>query len=146
MLSIARRVALAATGLTAALSLAACATQDSGPSKQEMMTAAGFKMKMADTPTKLASLSKLPQHHFIHRQYKDKTLTLWADAAGCKCLYFGDQAAWEAYAQERLAKHLVEENENAATMDSEAAMMNDQAAALNSMDWGAWGDAAWGPY
>jgi hypothetical protein len=149
MSSIARRFALAAAGLIAALGLAACATSDgNGPSKQEMMTAAGFKMKIADTPAKQASLAQLPQHKFIHRQLKDKMLTIWADAAGCKCLYVGDQAAWQAYAQERLAKHLVEENENAAAMDDESAMMSEQAAAMNSMDWGAWGAEGWGwgPY
>ncbi len=148
MSSIARRSALAAAGLVAAFGLTACATSDGGPTKQEMMTAAGFKMKMADTPAKQASLAQLPQHKFIHRQLKDKMLTVWADADGCKCLYVGDQAAWQAYAQERLAKHLVEENQNAAAMDSEAAMMNEDAAAMNSMNWGAWGAEGWGwgPY
>jgi len=143
------RTALSAACLIAALCLGACATSGDGGgggmSKEDMLTAAGFKTKPADTPEKVAELKKLPPLQLVKRDHNGKQLVLYADPRGCRCVFYGDQAALEAYRQERFAKHLVEENEAAATQDSEAAMMNENAAAMNNFGWGAWNEG-WGPY
>src|SRR5258707_1118259 len=107
----ATQFALPAAGLLTALALAACATSGGGMSKEDMLSAAGFKIKIADTPEKMAELRKLPALTFVQRDHNGKQLTLYADPKGCKCVYYGDQAAFQAYHQELFAKHLVEENE-----------------------------------
>jgi hypothetical protein len=135
-----------AIGLLAAFCVGACATSPPGPSKEDLLTAAGFKTKLADTPEKMAELKKLPPLKFIQKDHNGKTLTLYADPAGCRCLFFGDQAALQAYHQERFAQHLAEENENAAAEANEAAMLNENAAQWNSFGWGPWGVDGWGPY
>jgi hypothetical protein len=94
----------------------------------------------------MAELKKLPPLKFIQKDRNGKTLTLYADPAGCHCLFFGDQAALQAYHQERFAQHLAEENENAAAETNEAAMLNENAAQWNAFGWGPWGVDGWGPY
>jgi hypothetical protein len=146
MTSITTRFALPAAAL-AALSLGACATTPPAPSTADLLTSAGFHMKLADTPQKMALLKQLPPHHFIHKEKGDKVLTVWADPAGCKCLYVGNQAAWQAYKQAAFAQHIAYEDQQAAAQVQEAAMLNDDAAMVNNVGWGwgAWGEEPWAP-
>jgi hypothetical protein len=137
MSSLTRRTLPFAIGALALFALAACATTGGAPSKEDMLAAAGFRIKPADTPAKAASLQQLPQRRFIHKQVKDQVLTLYADATGCKCLYVGDQQAFQSYQQAAIANHIAEENEAAADAQNEAAMMN-------SFGWEPWGVETWG--
>lgn len=140
-----RSLAISSAPLAAVLALAACATGPTPPTKPEMMVAAGFKLKLADTPTKLSALKVLPQHKFIHRDVNGKTLTVWADLAGCKCLYVGGPKAWETYQQNAFAQHIIAEDQQATAVNHETAMMDYDTAVIQDGAWGAWGDETWAP-
>jgi hypothetical protein len=92
---------------------------------EQLLSAAGFKMKLADTPEKLAHLKTLTQLKVVPHDRNGKMYYVYADAADCQCLYAGNQEAYQRY--EKLA---VKQN---------IAQMNEAA----SMDWGMWGP--WGP-
>lgn len=66
-------------------------------SMERSLAAAGFQMRLADTPEKLAQLEKLPQHKMLTQDHGGQPIFLYADAADCKCLYAGGQKAYDAY-------------------------------------------------
>ena len=97
--------------------------------KENLLTAAGFKMKLADNPQALAQLQTMPQNRMIARTAPDGSLVYtYADLKGCNCMYKGHAPEYEQYKQLALAKQLSQ-------AQVEAAEANDAA----SMDWGWWG-------
>jgi hypothetical protein len=100
-----------------------------------LLAAAGFKMLPADTPEKEEMLNSLPPLNLQYRVKDGNPLYFYADPYNCKCVYTGDQAAYDRY--EKLAQEaaIAEEEQQAALMNEEAAME------MNSWDWlgGPWG-------
>ena len=131
---------LFAIGLLTALCLGACAIAGQGLSKEQMLSAAGFKARPANTAEKMAELRKLPQLTFVQKERNGKQLTLYADAKGCRCLYVGTQSAFEAYLQEAVNQHEAAQTEAAATQG-----MNESAASAAVFNWGPWGEEDWRP-
>ncbi|MGD8823588.1 MAG: hypothetical protein PVI24_01330 [Myxococcales bacterium] len=99
----------------ALVAVAACA----GVQKKETMSfekslaASGFAMKLADTPDKIAQLEKMPQKKLVTQVYDGKRVYLYADAAGCKCLYAGGEEDYDAL-QARISQGEVADQEQAA--------------------------------
>jgi hypothetical protein len=120
---------LTSMGIITVLSivLAGCAAmkKSEATDTEQLLAAAGFKMKLADTPERLAHLKTLAQLKVVPHDRNGKMYYVYADAAYCQCLYAGNQEAYQRY--ENLA---VKQN---------IAQMNEAA----SMDWGMWGP--WGP-
>lgn len=115
------------------LGLTACA--DAVTQKDDMLAAAGFRIKLADTPERLALLKKLPPHKFTMRTTPNGSVSfLYADPTICKCLYYGDETAYATYRQMALAQQLADKRLMAAQMEQDA-----------SWNWRAWGPS-WGPY
>jgi len=112
--------------------LAACATAPQIAAKEDMLAAAGFVIRPADTPERIASLRQLPPHRFLWKTRDGKLLTVYADPTVCGCLYVGDQAAYQAYRREVFQKQLADENRLSAMEDDNAAMMN-------TWPWEPWG-------
>lgn len=82
----------------AGLGLSACAT--AVKQKDDMLAAAGFQIKPADTPERLALLKRLPPHKLTMRTTPNGSVSfLYADPTICKCLYFGDETAYSTYRQ-----------------------------------------------
>ena len=81
------------------LALAACAsTQLKKVIRVEsQLRDSGFKMRLADTPEKLAQVKQLSQHKLITLQQGDKVLYIYADADHCKCVYTGGEEAYQRY-------------------------------------------------
>ena len=101
--------------------------------KRLELAAAGFQMKYAKTPEQLAKVGSLPQRRLTPTTGPDgQTLFVWADAADCKCIYVGSDAAYDRYQRLSAEQQIALENE----MASENAMVY--------MNWGTWG--AWGPW
>ncbi|HEX9665768.1 MAG TPA: hypothetical protein VGA95_04330 [Thermodesulfobacteriota bacterium] len=96
-----------------------------------LLAAAGFKMLPADTPEKEEMLNSLPPLNLQYRVKDGNPLYFYADPYNCKCVYTGDQAAYDRY--EKLAQEAAEQQ--AAFINEEAAME------MNSWDWlgGPWG-------
>jgi len=83
------------------LAASGCATieQDQVTQVEQMLSAAGFQQKLADTPEKMTHLQTLPQLDVTGHKDGDKPRYVYADAAYCRCLYVGDEAAYQRYRQ-----------------------------------------------
>ncbi len=116
---------LAAT-IGAALSLAGCQTvvQD----KEDMLAAAGFQLRPADTPDKLAAMKALPPHKFIQQVQNGQPIWIYADPTICRCLYAGNQQAWQTYRQMVFQQNVANEQQMTAMMTQSMAF-----------DYGMWG-------
>ena len=62
---------------------------------EEALAAAGFQLKMADTPAKLDRIRRMPQKQVVRGMIKDREVYFWADAAGCRCYYKGTHQNYE---------------------------------------------------
>jgi hypothetical protein len=118
-----------AIAMLAALGLASCATQEAIQTER-MLSAAGFQMKLADTPEKLAYLDTLQQRKLFPAEHDGAVHFVYADAKSCKCLYVGTERAYRHYERLAYRKEIADERV--------------EAAQLRSMDWGMWGP--WGPW
>jgi hypothetical protein len=73
-------------------------------STEQLLTAAGFQMKLADTPEKLANLSILtPRRTLIPQERDNQLYYVYADPDLCKCLYVGTSSQYERALQEGFA-------------------------------------------
>jgi hypothetical protein len=94
------------------LAFAGCATlqSDKTVNTEEILAAAGFKKKVADTPEKLADLKTRIQHRLVAYRHEDGDLRfVYADASGCKCMYAGKQKAYEKYQLLAVEKKIAED-------------------------------------
>jgi hypothetical protein len=124
------KIARAGFILVLAASTAACVTT-AVEDKEDMLAAAGFKIKPADTPAKIASLTALPAHKFVMNTQSGQPSYLYADPTICKCLYYGDQTAYAAYQQMAAEQRVADRRLIQATM-------------LQDTPWNDW--APWGPW
>jgi hypothetical protein len=111
-----RKVVLGGLGLLIALGMmfVGCATKT--PMHTELdLGSCGFKWKSADTPEKLKHLESLPQRKIVRHQKEGKTYYIYADAQECKCVYVGDEKAYQEYRQMVYEKNKV----SSANMDVE---------------------------
>ncbi len=130
-------------GLIAALCLCAGASSAASESgKEQMLRVAGFKIKTADTPEKMAELRKLPPLTLIQKEHNGRQFTLYADPDGCSCLYYGDASALAAYRQAKLDSQTPDEG---TSPSANGESMNQQAATRAEFGWGAFGEDGWGP-
>lgn len=124
--------------LILSLALLGCAGMQ-GPTAQQtkttedLLSAAGFQQIFATSPKLKTHLAAMPQKQIFMASRGTKLFYVYADAAGCGCLYAGNQQQYQAY------KNLAAQYRMAA-MEYQAAQMNLDA----SMDWGEWGEA--GPW
>ena len=137
------RKAIIAAGLVAAFCLCAGASSAASESgKEQMLRMAGFKIKAADTPEKMAELRKLPSLTLIQKEHNGRQFTLYADPDGCACLYYGNASALAAYRQEKLDS---QDPDEGTSPSGGAESMTQQAATRAEFGWGAFGEDGWGP-
>jgi hypothetical protein len=118
---------LASLGL--AILLSACMSQQQRvENKEDLLAAAGFVARPANTPERQAMLHRLPPDRFVQRARGNQFVYLFADPLVCNCLYVGDQAAYGRYRQEVLRRQLANEQMMAAQMNEDAVW-----------NWDAWG-------
>ncbi len=125
---------VAAVTMLGAAALAGCAMMERQEvtDVERMLSAAGFQMKYADTPDKLAHLQTLTPMKLVPHNDGDRVRFVYADAKYCKCLFAGDQEDYQRYQQLAVQKSIADEQR-------QAAMMNEDAA----MNWGMWGPWGW---
>ena len=71
---------------------------------EQLLTAAGLQMKLADTPEKLANLSTLtPRRTLIPQERDNRLYYVYADPDLCKCLYVGTSTQYERALQKSYA-------------------------------------------
>ncbi|WP_246504747.1 hypothetical protein [Microvirga antarctica] len=119
------------TAVVVTVALLASACVSTVEQKENMLIAAGFQVKVADTPDKIAALTALPPHKFQMKNQGGQVVYLYADPTICKCLYFGTASAFQAYQQMAFDQRLADQKLMTATM-------------MQDTQWNYWG--AWGPW
>lgn len=113
-----------------------CATLTGSASRDEeqLLAAAGFQLKLADTKAKHDQLAALPQHQLFPERGPDgKPRFVYADARSCDCMYVGTEAAYQRYQRLALRERLSQERLMAAEEMQNA-----------TLDWDLWGP--WYPW
>jgi len=99
---------------------------------ESVLAAAGFQMKPADTPDRVAHLQLLRPFKVVPHDRNGTLLYVYADPKACKCIWVGDQAAYQRYQQLAIQQQLAQEQMMTAQMNEDAAM-----------NWGLWGPLWW---
>ena len=102
---------------------------------ERLLAASGFKMKLADTPQKMAALEGLPQRKLVPQQHDGKVYFYYADATSCKCMYVGSEKSYQQF--QNLA------NQRKMAQDYRWAAQANMDSRMNFGMWGHWGP--WGP-
>ena len=120
-----------------AIAITGCASiaNQSAMDTERRLSAAGFQMKLADTPEKMARLKTMTERKIVPTTMDGRTVFVYADATSCKCVYVGSEANYQAYQRLSIQQNIV--NEQRAT--AEAA----QASEMNWNAWGAWPRPMW---
>jgi hypothetical protein len=103
--------------------------------KEQILAAAGFKMKPADTPAKLAHVQSLVQNKITRFTKNGKNFFVYADAKDCQCIYAGDDAAYSKFQGLQVQQNIADQEQMTAEMNQDA-----------EMNWGMWGPGPWGFY
>ena len=99
---------------------------------EQVLAAAGFQVKPADTPEKLAHLQTLTPRKVVRYSRDGQPQYVYADPETCKCLYVGDEQRYQKYQELSLQKQIADEQMSAAETNWDA-----------SINWGAWGPWGW---
>ena len=99
-----RSVAVAA----AVLALAGCATmqREEAASAEQLLTAAGFQMRPAETPQQLADLNSMPARKLAVRSSDGNVVYTYADPDTCRCVYVGGAKEYSALQRLRVPKEM----------------------------------------
>jgi len=110
------------------LVLSGCATirRHEADNTERMLTAAGFQMRPADTPERLAHLSTMPPYKVVSRTKDGNVVYTFADPENCHCLYVGGPKEYSTYQRLSVNREIAREQDMA------------------SMNWGLWGPFPWG--
>lgn len=130
-----RGVASVALLALAVATAAGCAAirKDEAQSTENLLVAAGFQPKPADTPEKLANLKALPPLKMQLHMKGDQAGYSYADPYNCKCLYVGGPNQYAKYQKLAVKQQIAQDQMEAAEAQEDAAM-----------DWGMWG--GFGPW
>ena len=106
--------------------LSSCAMLETQQIKdtEQLLVEAGFKMKLANTPAKLAHLKTLSQHKIVPHQKDGAVYYIYADATNCQCFYWGQESSYRNFL-------LLQEQRNIANEERMTAEMNEQ----EYLDW-----------
>lgn len=120
-----RSIGLMALG---GLALGGCAIErDLVQSRENMLAAAGFTVRPADSADRQAMLANLPANR-VSQQIRGETVSyLYPDPVVCHCLYVGGQAEWARYQRAIQQQRIANERVEAARLDA------------TSWNWGPWG-------
>jgi len=105
---------------------------DAGQSEQDLV-AAGFQMRMADTPARTAMLQAMPAYKVMPQQVHGRMGYVYA-APNENALYVGGPAEYQKYEKISVKQEIAEENEMSSFENQMAA---------NDWDWDAYGPFWW---
>ena len=88
---------------------------------------AGFNVRPADSPRRAAQLQRLPPHRMLVRYRNERPVYLYADPDACRCVYFGNERAYQNYRRMVSEQNLVGDQYMAGRYDEPGS------------DWDAWG-------
>ena len=94
--------------LISALCVGVTACQSNSQFSENMLSSSGFKPVTPTTSAQVASLQSLPPHKLTRTTHKGRTLWVYPDPTVCGCLYVGDQAAYDAFAQKQRQRNALD--------------------------------------
>lgn len=94
------------------LGLAGCAGPRTADT-ENMLAAAGFQARVADTPARIAQLKSLPPHRLVLRTHQGRNIWFYADPTICGCVYAGNDAAYTAYRRNQFLARLADQQRQA---------------------------------
>ena len=85
--------------LTTAIAVGGCATNRRHEARLtgDLLVAAGFKAKPADSPQRAQNLRAMPPLKMLSQSKDGHTVYHYADPYSCNCLYVGDEQAYAKY-------------------------------------------------
>ncbi|MGE0822416.1 MAG: hypothetical protein AB7G75_02660 [Candidatus Binatia bacterium] len=125
---------MATLGMGLLVSLNGCAAMRRADvhDTEDLLAAAGFHMKLVDTPEKVARLNNLPPLKLRVESTHGKVLYSYADPDTCHCVYVGGPEEYSQFKRLALEKHIADEQLQAAQVEESAAA-----------DWRIWGPLWW---
>jgi len=114
-------ITLLLTSLLLVLTGCAMIEKSDATDTEKLLAASGFKMKLADTPEKLANITAMTQRKVVPHSKNGAVYYAYADAEFCKCIYLGSELNYQEYERIAIEKNIARMNEDAA------------------LNWGAWG-------
>ena len=114
-------------GLSIVMMLTGCAAiqRSEARSTEQLLAAAGFVMRPADTAERQQRLAALPPYRLESRTKDGKVVYTYADPGACQCLYVGGSKEYSEYQRLRVQRQIAEDQA--------------WAAQETQMDWGIWG-------
>jgi hypothetical protein len=109
----------AAAAVIAAVVAGCASPQQQVGQREDLLAAAGFQVRPADSPHRVAAMKRLPPNKFVTKTVNGSPVYLYADPLVCGCVYFGTQQNWDAYRQEVFAKQLSDEAQMTAIINQE---------------------------
>ena len=73
---------------------------------EDMLAAAGFTMKPADTAEQMAYLQSLPPQQLVLQRRNSEPYYVYADPDVCRCVWVGNQQQFSRFQELRLQKQL----------------------------------------
>ena len=121
---------LACVLLVLPFSLAACKTieRNNAIQTERLLAAAGFQMRMADSPNRTSELTALPIRKLVPTHQDGNLRFVYADDLGCKCIYVGTEKAYQRY-QRLVVKQQIANQQMEAALSMETM----------GFDWEGWG-------
>jgi len=81
------------------VTLSGCASvrQREAADTGQLLTAAGFQQRLADSPERLARLRSMPPLKLVARNEDGRVIYTFADPERCRCLYVGGAEEYATY-------------------------------------------------
>ena len=126
---------LAMLSVCVVLASAGC-TRQIVEQREDLLSAAGFRVQPANTPERRASLRTLPQHQPVREEINGREVWVYADPLVCNCLYVGTPEDYQRYNRLKVERDIASDRLMAAQM------MRPPRWGLGPYGWGTWGP--WG--
>ena len=119
-----KRATLTAALLAVLFTLPACTAMkkwEAGDT-DDLLVAAGFSIKSANTPEQMAKLKAMTPLKIVRRVKDDKMYYTYADPYDCQCLFVGDSDQFQKYQSLAIKKQMAQDQLQAAEANEAAAM------------------------
>ncbi len=136
-----RATLLTMLSVGAVLTTAGCANMEQ---KKDLLSAAGFRVKEANTPERRESLNTLPPHQLTRTELNGREVWVYADPEVCNCLYVGTPSEYQEYQNLNTRREIARDRLTAAQMTPYGfgGGLGTGMWGRGRMGWGAWGP--WG--
>jgi hypothetical protein len=75
---------------------------------ERMLVAAGFHMRLADTPESQEDLRSIPPYRIVSRTKDRNVVYMYADPDNCRCIYVGGNKEYSAYERRRVEREITQ--------------------------------------